>query len=66
ATFPIILRGGSSAPTEGMLNPLWRGFEVVMAGTSAEVPLPPDHEVRFPKIIFACLVNWPCATHSYF
>ena len=97
-------RRGSSAPAEGMLNPLWLGLEVVMAGTSAEVPLPPDHEVRFPKIIFAvrtstyvvsknkhilmlylmyiklsnwdyirclvvmfqCLVNWPCATHSYF
>ena len=33
----------SSAPTEGMLNPLWPELEVVMAGTSAEVPFPPDH-----------------------
>uniref|UniRef100_A0A0D3API1 Uncharacterized protein n=1 Tax=Brassica oleracea var. oleracea TaxID=109376 RepID=A0A0D3API1_BRAOL len=39
-------RRGSSAPAEGMLNPLWPGLEVVMAGTSAEVPLPPDHEAR--------------------
>ncbi|WZZ34641.1 hypothetical protein YC2023_018042 [Brassica napus] len=30
-----------------MLNPLWPGLEVVMAGTSAEVPLPPDHEAWF-------------------
>ncbi|CAF1931758.1 unnamed protein product [Brassica oleracea] len=29
-------RRGSSAPTEGMLNPLWPRLEVVMAGTSAE------------------------------
>ncbi|WZZ39331.1 hypothetical protein YC2023_035590 [Brassica napus] len=39
-------RRGSSAPTEEMLNPLCPGLEVVMAGTSAEVPLPPDHEAR--------------------
>ena len=32
-------RRGSSAPTERMLNPLWPGLEVVMADTSAEVPL---------------------------
>ncbi|CAN6914881.1 unnamed protein product [Brassica oleracea] len=32
--------------TETMLNPLWSGFELVMAGTSAEVHLPPDHEAR--------------------
>uniref|UniRef100_A0A0D3C4I4 peptidylprolyl isomerase n=1 Tax=Brassica oleracea var. oleracea TaxID=109376 RepID=A0A0D3C4I4_BRAOL len=43
---PNYPRRGSSAPTEGMLNPLWPGLEVVMAGTSAEVPLPPDHEAR--------------------
>uniref|UniRef100_A0A0D3E5A1 NADP-dependent oxidoreductase domain-containing protein n=1 Tax=Brassica oleracea var. oleracea TaxID=109376 RepID=A0A0D3E5A1_BRAOL len=42
---------GSSAPAEGMLNPLWPGLEVVMAGTSAEVPLPPDHEARFEKLL---------------
>ncbi|CAN7063083.1 unnamed protein product [Brassica oleracea var. botrytis] len=29
-----------------MLNPLWPGLKLVMAGTSAEVPLPPDHETR--------------------
>ena len=34
ATFSTIPRTGSSAPTEGMLNPLWPGLEVVMAGTS--------------------------------
>nr|VDD43454.1 unnamed protein product [Brassica oleracea] len=38
---------GSSAPTEGMLNPLWPGLELVMADPSAEVPIPPDHEARF-------------------
>ncbi|WZZ30605.1 hypothetical protein YC2023_014006 [Brassica napus] len=43
---PNYPRKGSSAPTERMLNPLWPGLEVVMAGTSAEVPLPPDHEAR--------------------
>ena len=46
ATFPTIHRTGFSAPTEGMLNPLWPGLEVVMADTSAEIPLPPDHEAR--------------------
>ncbi|WZZ82167.1 hypothetical protein YC2023_102739 [Brassica napus] len=42
----LSLRRESSAPTEGMLNPLWPGLELVMAGTSAEVPIPPDHEAR--------------------
>ena len=46
ATVPTIPRRGSSAPAERMLNPLWPGLEVVMAGTSAEVSLPPDHEAR--------------------
>ncbi|WZZ71137.1 hypothetical protein YC2023_082507 [Brassica napus] len=31
ATFPTISRRGSSAPTEGMLNPRWPGLEVVIA-----------------------------------
>ncbi|WZY78813.1 hypothetical protein YC2023_025197 [Brassica napus] len=38
---------GPGSQTETMLNPLWLGLELVMAGTSAEVPLPPDHETRY-------------------
>ena len=34
-----------------MLNPLWPGLELVMADTSAEVPLPPDHEARLSVAI---------------
>ncbi|KAG2276243.1 hypothetical protein Bca52824_058798 [Brassica carinata] len=33
---------GSGGQTETMLNPLWPGLELVIAGTSAEVPLPPE------------------------
>ncbi|CAF1815829.1 unnamed protein product [Brassica oleracea var. botrytis] len=40
---------GPGGQTETMLNPLWSGLELVMAGTSAEVPLPPDHEARFTR-----------------
>ena len=32
--------------TETMLNPLWPGLELVMADTSAEVPIPPDYEAH--------------------
>ncbi|CAF2143412.1 unnamed protein product [Brassica napus] len=39
---------GPGSQTETMLNPLWLGLELVMTGTSAEVPLPPDHETRSP------------------
>ena len=38
---------GLGGQTETMLNPLWLELELVMVGTSAEVPLPPDHEARF-------------------
>nr|VDD55383.1 unnamed protein product [Brassica oleracea] len=41
---------GPGGQTETMLNPLWLGLDLVMAGTSAEVPLPPDYEVRLKKI----------------
>ena len=37
---------GSGGQTETMLNPLWPELELVMAGTLAEVPLPPYHEAR--------------------
>ncbi|CAN7077763.1 unnamed protein product, partial [Brassica oleracea var. botrytis] len=37
---------GPGGQTETMLNPLWPGLELVMAGTSAKVPLPPYHEAR--------------------
>ncbi|CAF1789320.1 unnamed protein product [Brassica oleracea var. botrytis] len=37
---------GSRGQTETMLNPLWPKLELVMAGNSVEVPLPPDYEVR--------------------
>ena len=52
ATFPTIPCKGSSAPTKEMLNPLWSELEIVMAGTSAEVPLPPDREARFDVELF--------------
>ena len=38
---------GPGGQTKTMLNPLWPGLELVMAGTSAEVPIPPDHKARF-------------------
>ncbi|WZY72357.1 hypothetical protein YC2023_004597 [Brassica napus] len=37
---------GPVSQTETMLNPLWSSLELVMTGTSAEVPLPPDHDAR--------------------
>ncbi|CAN7118886.1 unnamed protein product [Brassica rapa subsp. narinosa] len=42
---------GPGDQTETMLNSLWSGLELVMAGTSAEVPLPPDHEARLSVAI---------------
>ncbi|CAF1708529.1 unnamed protein product [Brassica oleracea var. botrytis] len=55
-TIPPRLTGtgeeGPGGQTETMLNPLWPKLELVMAGTSAEVPLPPDHEARFRYAIF--------------
>ncbi|WZY93506.1 hypothetical protein YC2023_065835 [Brassica napus] len=37
---------GPGGQTETMLNPLWRRLELMMADTSSEVFLPPDHEAR--------------------
>ncbi|WZZ48001.1 hypothetical protein YC2023_048108 [Brassica napus] len=44
--FQLSFRMRSSAPTKMILTPLWPGLELVMASTSAEVPIPPDHEAR--------------------
>uniref|UniRef100_A0A0D3BCD9 Uncharacterized protein n=1 Tax=Brassica oleracea var. oleracea TaxID=109376 RepID=A0A0D3BCD9_BRAOL len=49
-----------------MLNPLWPGFEVLMAGTSAEVPIPPDHEARFPRERQFENVRWPSGSTECF
>ncbi|WZZ04245.1 hypothetical protein YC2023_090166 [Brassica napus] len=43
---------GPGGQTEIMLNPLWSGFELVMADTSTEVPLPPDHETQLQIYIY--------------
>ncbi|CAN6813272.1 unnamed protein product, partial [Brassica oleracea] len=55
-TIPPRLTGtgekGPGGQTETMLNPKWPGLELVMAGTSAEVYLPPDHDVRLTQITF--------------
>ncbi|CAN6994915.1 unnamed protein product [Brassica oleracea var. botrytis] len=43
---PWDLQVGPGNQMETILNLLWPEFEFVMAGISAEVHLPPDHEVR--------------------
>ncbi|XP_048625328.1 protein DETOXIFICATION 28 isoform X3 [Brassica napus] len=62
---PNYPRKGSSAPTEGMLNPLWPGFELVMTGTSAEVSIPPDHEARLRTIRFGCTSSLYKTSYNY-
>ncbi|CAN6801537.1 unnamed protein product [Brassica oleracea] len=42
---------GLGGQTETMFNPLWSGLELVMADTSAEVLLPPDHETRLGSLL---------------
>ena len=58
---------GPGGQTETMLNPLWPGLELMMAGTSAEVPIPPDHEARLTllHLTSSCVVLLKC-THSQF